>query len=288
MRVSVFSTSRGLVATPPTVDFRTGLVQTVSITSPQPLSFYETTLREGYVTASDCDISPCQITYRLDINRAPKSADFGHELSIFQPEGLGTIVGIHISLSDVTVTSSPPEVPVSSDSSGAAVSATLRWVNGSTHQLTAPATYQANGSSFVFTSWSDGVTALTRPFTPSADGPITARYNADRPLTLSASPTAGGTFLVNGAPPLATYRDGVALTITAVPSSGYVFKEYTGDAASLSPTLLLTVKGATNLVGTFVPATQPKTTFITNPAALIITVDGKILLESGELPLDTG
>ena len=94
---------------------------------------------------------------------------------------------------------------------------------------------------------------------------------------------------MNGAPPLATYRDGVALTITAVPSSGYVFKEYTGDAASLSPTLLLTVKGATNLVGTFVPATQPKTTFITNPAALIITVDGKIFYSSPvSFPLDTG
>lgn len=78
-------------------------------------------------------------------------------------------------------------------------------------------------------------------------------------LSTGSNPGLGGTVSVNTRPncPNGTqYTSGTTVTVTAVPSSGYVFSGWTGDMTSSTNPLVLTVNGPTNLVANFASKMQ--------------------------------
>ena len=100
---------------------------------------------------------------------------------------------------------------------------------------------------YSFNSWSDGSTSASRTGVPVplGGGTFTANYDTQYPLTLVASPAAGGTVVPTTTPPGngIFYTAGNSIELDATPAAGYAFSGYTGGAPapSASTSLLLTM-----------------------------------------------
>ena len=102
---------------------------------------------------------------------------------------------------------------------------------------------------YTFTGWSDGVT--TNPRTVTVTGPATYVANFELQsfnITVSADPTEGGTVSGGG-----TYNYGSSVTLTATPSAGYAFINWTknGAVVSTNATYTINVTEAGNYVAHF-------------------------------------
>src|SRR5207302_2348822 len=81
----------------------------------------------------------------------------------------------------------------------------------------------APGTQYLFTGWTDGITANPRTYaTPSAPVTYTANFKTQYFLTTSAGP--GGAIS-----PASGFFDSGSVLVTATPNSGYVFAGFTGD-----------------------------------------------------------
>ena len=102
---------------------------------------------------------------------------------------------------------------------------------------------------YTFTGWSDGVT--TNPRTVTVTGPATYVANFELQsfnITVSADPTEGGTVSGGG-----TYNYGSSVTLTATPSAGYAFINWTknGAVVSTNASYAINVTEAGNYVAHF-------------------------------------
>lgn len=80
----------------------------------------------------------------------------------------------------------------------------------------------------------------------------TANFGLPGPFAMTATATAGGSVSVSPTPNSGTkYTKGTAVTLTATPSQGYVFKEWTGSTPSTSKTLVVTMLQDMNQVANF-------------------------------------
>jgi Astacin (Peptidase family M12A)/Divergent InlB B-repeat domain len=143
----------------------------------------------------------------------------------------------------VTITTNPPGLSITVDSTTHTAPQTFNWALNSTHQFSVPAdpqfTSPNDGATYKFGTWNDGgakshsitvyggVGTLTSP----AAKPAVTVYQADFirlwPFTLSVTPTATGTASVNPAPVSefggTFFTDRQLITLTAVPNSGQNF-----------------------------------------------------------------
>ncbi len=136
-------------------------------------------------------------------------------------------------------------------------------VNGAgTYNYGASCTLTATPSTgYNFTKWTKNNTQVSTnasyTFTVTAAGTYVAQF-AKKTYTISASanPTAGGT--VTGA---GTYEHGASCTLTATPSTGYSFVNWTanGSQVSTNASYQFTVTGARTLVANFAPITYTVT-----------------------------
>src|ERR1039457_4303269 len=125
------------------------------------------------------------------------------------------------------------------------------------------------GTQYVFTGWSDGgavshtITVGTTPAT------YTASFKTQYQLTTSASPGAGGTVTpVSGL----FYDSGTVVPITATPSSGYSFTNWSGNVASpSSASTTVTMSAPQTVMANFVSTSG--ITVATSPPGLQIVVD---------------
>ena len=131
---------------------------------------------------------------------------------------------------------------------------TLSLTKGSTHTITAITPQSGGmGTQYVFTSWSDGG-AASHTVTASASGSLTATFQTQYQLTLSASPAAGGTVTPASG---AFYNSGAAVPITAAANSGYMFMGWTGNVASTSALSTTITMGSPQAVTAIFASTAP-------------------------------
>jgi len=108
---------------------------------------------------------------------------------------------------------------------------TLSLVTGSTHSIAVPTPQPgATGTQYLFAGWSDGG-AASHSFMVNASGTLTATFQTQYQLTLSASPATWG--IVTPASG-AFYNSGAVVPVTATPNSGYSFAGWTGAVANAS------------------------------------------------------
>jgi hypothetical protein len=144
-----------------------------------------------------------------------------------------------------TIGTDPVGLTFSVDSTTYTSTQTFTWTSGGTHTLAATSPQNLSGTSYTFSSWSDGG-AATHTITVPSPPVITARYAAASPVsfTVTSSPP-GLTISVDGtsylSPVTLSWSAGSSHTIatTATQSSGdtrYVFSNWS-DAGALSHTI---------------------------------------------------
>ncbi|HKD07322.1 MAG TPA: hypothetical protein VKB79_15575 [Bryobacteraceae bacterium] len=285
-RVSVFlnfSNSNTFGATPPSVNFTTSLTQTVRLgSSPAPVGFtYSKTHQPPWLTVTFNQMTtPATMTLVADPQGAPFNAPMTYSLTLtptdsnFPP----LTIPVTIQVANVTIKASPfAATPATIDGNSVTLPAPEIWVVGSTHQVSLPSQFTPDQATYYkFNNWSGPQTGT--PFlniTVPAGTPIyTGQYNTRYTLTLSSSPTAGGTVTPSPAPDsLGTLPAGTQVTLTAAAATGFVFKQFTGASTSQQSPATITLNAPASATGMFV-AQQAQTTFNTNPPGLTILVDG--------------
>ncbi len=151
----------------------------------------------------------------------------------------------------VEVTTSPSGLPFTSSGTGCAPGSytspiTLAWTPGSTCALTVTTPQSAGtGVQYAFSDWEDGTTSTSHVVTaPSTTATYTATFNTQYLLTTSAG--TGGTVSAGG-----YYNSGSTANITATPSSGYYFVNFTGTSTSTSNPFLLVMNSPQTITANF-------------------------------------
>jgi len=128
---------------------------------------------------------------------------------------------------------------------------TFYWYTGAKHTVTwsAPA---GSGARYIFENWSDSSTANPRTITvPAAGTTYTGNLVAQYLLTVAVSPSLGGSLVVSPTSPDGFYNAGQAVTLTAVPSSGYGFWEFSGDLSGGTSPQTITMNAAHIVTASF-------------------------------------
>ena len=110
------------------------------------------------------------------------------------------------------------------------------------------------GAGAEFLGWSGGLTGAQNPATVTVTGDvnITATFGAVGVYTLTVLPPSNGAVQVN--PVRALYAPGEQVTLTAVPSLGYIFDSWSGHATGNNNPYILTMDGNKTVSATFVTA----------------------------------
>jgi uncharacterized repeat protein (TIGR02543 family) len=118
---------------------------------------------------------------------------------------------------------------------------------------------------FKFGGWSGDLsgTETTKQLVMNATKNVTASFVTDVQYTVNASANGAGTVTKN--PDKASYSAGEQVTITATPTLGNVFTNWSGDFTNSTNPLVITVNSNINVVGNFVAAP---------PRTLTVTVNG--------------
>ncbi|HEY1337728.1 MAG TPA: hypothetical protein VGF59_09475 [Bryobacteraceae bacterium] len=279
VNITLKLTNRGLEVTPSSVNFTGGLTQTITVTATGgSTQFQLPTLTEWMyginVTANGSHATPGSFNLSIpDVAATAQNVDGFVQITSTDPDVAPASLHIAFSTATVLVQTTVPNLFATVDGTTQSNPAHF-WIIGSVHQLSAPPAFQSGGTVYTFTGWSDGNQNPSRSYTALGSVTVTAHYSTAYPLELSALPANGGSFLVNGAAPQSTYASGSNLTVTAVPANGYVFSQFTGDAAGQNASVQLVMNGAKTIQGVFAPAAQPQTTLATSPAGLSLMVDG--------------
>jgi uncharacterized repeat protein (TIGR02543 family) len=105
---------------------------------------------------------------------------------------------------------------------------------GGTYASGASVTVSATANAgYVFTSWTQNgsvvSTSASYTFTATSNRTLIAKFTLSYTISVSASPGAGGTTGGGG-----TYARGSSVTVTATPSSGYTFTNWTANGIIVS------------------------------------------------------
>jgi ABC-type transport system substrate-binding protein len=130
---------------------------------------------------------------------------------------------------------------------------TLKYAKGTAVSVSA-----TPASGFTFKNWVlDGtaVSGATITVTMGMNHTLSAVFEAQQGLTISVSPSGGGT--TNPAAGTIAYAQGTQVTVTATPASGYNFKEWKLDGVSSSGTsITVTMDTSHTLEADFEPVTN--------------------------------
>jgi uncharacterized repeat protein (TIGR02543 family) len=163
-----------------------------------------------------------------------------------------------------------PQITVSSTPAAGGLSAGAgTFAQGSTVNVTA-----TPNTGYTFTNWTDNGTVVSTSssyqFSMAGNKALVANFKVIPPsqfaVVLSSLPVAGGTTSGSGA-----YNAGTLVTVTAFPSAGYTFVNWTdnGAVASTSSSYQFNIAGNRTLVANFklIPASQFAVTLSSSPAA---------------------
>lgn len=111
-------------------------------------------------------------------------------------------------------------------------------------------------SGYTFTNWSGGTLSSTNPneiITVNSNVTIVANFGLPQ-YTFNATSGGGGT--VDWTPKKDSYASGEQITVTATPSSGFVFSGWSGDLTSNVNPLVFPIAGDTAIVANFTSTTS--------------------------------
>ena len=152
----------------------------------------------------------------------------------------------------VTVATSPTGRSITVDGVGYTAPQTFTWPHRSSHTI-ATTSPQAGttGTRYVFANWSDGSTALSRTVAPTGTTTYTANFTTRYLLTLTASPTAGGSINRNPFTVDGYYDAGAVVQLTANAKTGYVFTSWSGDLAGSTNPQSVTMSAPRSVTANF-------------------------------------
>lgn len=167
----------------------------------------------------------------------------------------------------VEVTTVPSGLSFTSSGTGCAPGSytspvTLAWTPGSGCTLTV-ATPQAGGTGtqYAFSNWEDETTSTSHIVTaPATTATYTATYNTQYQLTTAAG--TGGSVSAGG-----FFTAGTDAIITATPSTGYYFNNFTGTSTSSNNPFSLLMDSPQSITANFLPQGSQTITFTTNAPA---------------------
>jgi hypothetical protein len=166
-----------------------------------------------------------------------------------------------------TITTIPSGLTVTSAGTGCAPGSyyapvTPTWTPGSSCTLSVVSPQPGGtGTQYAFAQWQDATTGTSDTVTaPSTTAIYTATFNTQYQLTTSA--TTGGSVSAGG-----YYNSGTDAIITATPSPGYYFVNFTGATTSTSNPLTLVMSAPQSITANFAPQQSQTITFTTNAPA---------------------
>ncbi len=162
------------------------------------------------------------------------------------------------SLVQVTVQTSPPGQSFTVDNTSYSTPQIFSWISGSQHTIATTSPQGSGGTRYVFNNWSDGG-AISHSVAPTGAVTYTANFDTQYQLTLSASPSAGGTVT----PSSPTYYAANSVqSIAATANSNYVFSNWTGGTVANANSSSTTVQmnGPVSLMANFTNGNAPQIT----------------------------
>ena len=130
----------------------------------------------------------------------------------------------------VTIDTSPTGLPVTIDGAALVVPQTLSWVPGTSHTVSVAAQQPiGTGSRYAFADWSDGQAPSHTIVAPAAATSYIAGFTTQYQLTLTGTPTGGGTVAADPASADGYYNSGTSVEILAQGIAPLAFSSFSGD-----------------------------------------------------------
>ena len=239
--------------------------------------------------ASDSDGSVVSVEFLVDGNSAGVSQGPIFTANVNGlPAGNHTLTAVATDNGGLTGNSPPVNITVQSAPTKFPLTVTVQPQNGGSVGLNPPppgdgydagtmvtlTASAANG--FAFMGWSGAITTTENPTTITMDAAktVTANFsvnqNTTHTLTLLANPVGAGTVQANPAPNGAggTYVDGTAVTLTAVPTAGFLFTNFSGGVNAATNPVTFTINSDVSVTANFVSNNTPTfvLTLATNPS----------------------
>jgi uncharacterized protein (TIGR03437 family) len=172
----------------------------------------------------------------------------------------------------VTIQTSPTGLQFSVDG-GVTQTApqTLNLAQGAHTIAVATTQAGATGTQYVFTAWSDGGAASHSINVSANASTYTASFKTQYQLTISASPTGGGTVTASPTSPDGFYDSGTSVQLTAAPAAQ--FASWGGNLSGSANPQSVVMNAARSVTANFGSAI----TVSTSPPGLQIVVDGVTL-----------
>jgi hypothetical protein len=277
------STNAVLVPSPATLNFVSGLTQTVTLTStttPIALSLSNAALPSWLKVQLNGSTTPTTATFTADpskINAGLSGVGVGAATVMFIPTDSNIsqqFVTATATIEVERVDTNPTGLAMTVDGAAITTPQKFNWVVGSSHQmLAAQQLTAADQSVYQFGSWSNGAPLSNVVSAPGVLTSYVATYNTMYPLTLKGVPSVGGTLTVLNPQPNNLYSLGMVAVLQPVAAPGYAFKDFSGDlAGSLTPGSLVMTAPRSVQANFILKTGQVK--LVTNPGALQIQVDG--------------
>ena len=152
----------------------------------------------------------------------------------------------------VTLLTQPSSLELVLDGARVATPSTRALQFLSNHILSVPTPQLGNGVRYLFSGWSDETPAGSRTITVNqTSASYTADFETQYQLTLTANPANAGTVAASDVHADPFYPDGSVETLTAVPSSGFFFKGFSGDLSTANNGASITLNGPKNVTADF-------------------------------------
>ena len=100
---------------------------------------------------------------------------------------------------------------------------------------------------WVFTGWSGAVVTTTNPLPLTVAGDKVINANFKPLFNLSITPTGNGTVTPN----TSQFVQGETVTLTALPATGWLFKQWSGDASGSANPLTITIDDHKSIIAVF-------------------------------------
>jgi hypothetical protein len=184
------------------------------------------------------------------------------------------IVEYEPTVSDITITTDPPNLSFTVDGQPYTGSQTFSWVVGNSHTIAATTPQGSGGTRYVFANWSDSGAISHAVTVPANATTYTAQFTTQYLLTTAVSPSAGGTVVTNPSSTDGYYTSGASVQLTATANSSYVFFSWSGDLTGSTNPQSVTMSAPRSATANF-SSTTSEITITTDPANLSFTVDGQ-------------
>ncbi|MDI9619290.1 MAG: zinc dependent phospholipase C family protein [Candidatus Nezhaarchaeota archaeon] len=108
-----------------------------------------------------------------------------------------------------------------------------------------------SGTRYIFTGWGDSAAAASRTLTVMGDVELVAYVKRQHMLSIRVDPPTGGSASASPESPGQFYDEGVTVTLSAIPSLGYAFDCWAGDASGSTSRIQLSISSPVNVTACF-------------------------------------